>query len=243
MKPSEFEELVCDHYRRKGYRAQTTSVSNDYGIDVFAEKKGEKIAVQAKMYGGSTRKVNRQTMMELYGAAAYFDCTKAVLATDGEVLADAEEVAHKLGIDILFIRPDMNPVPHVSLSERSLADIVWEKYIMPLAGKTLMRYDGKTNRIVNVDWSGIERITSNGRHSKIGIEIFRLAIDQLFTTGRITRDEINQNYAKRASSGIVLILSQAPCFRLVKQPIGLELVKEHSLCRSMPKRQSHVKQI
>ena len=75
MKPYEFEQLVCDHYRQKGYRAQTTSASNDYGIDVFAEKKGEKIAVQVKMYGGSTRKVNRQTMMELYGAAAYFDCT------------------------------------------------------------------------------------------------------------------------------------------------------------------------
>lgn len=38
MKPSEFEQLVCDHYRQKGYRAQTTSASNDYGIDVFAER-------------------------------------------------------------------------------------------------------------------------------------------------------------------------------------------------------------
>lgn len=157
MKPYEFEQLVCDHYRQKGYRVQTTSASNDYGIDVFAEKKGEKIAVQVKMYGGSTRKVNRQTMMELYGAAAYFDCTKAVLATDGEVLTDAKEVAHKLGIDILFIQPDRKiSMPSASSAEWSLADIIWEKYIMPLAGKTLTRDNGKTNRIVNVDWSGIE---------------------------------------------------------------------------------------
>lgn len=48
MKPYEFEQLVCDHYRQKGYRVQTTSASNDYGIDVFAEKKGEKIAVQSR---------------------------------------------------------------------------------------------------------------------------------------------------------------------------------------------------
>lgn len=230
MKPYEFEQLVCDHYRQKGYRVQTTSASNDYGIDVFAEKKGEKIAVQVKMYGGSTRKVNRQTMMELYGAAAYFDCTKAVLATDGEVLTDAKEVAHKLGIDILFIQPDRKiSMPSASSAEWSLADIIWEKYIMPLAGKTLTRDNGKTNRIVNVDWSGIERITSNGKHQKIGIEIFRFTMDRLFTTGRITRDEINQNYAKRASSGIVLILSQAPCFRLVKQPAALELAEEYPL--------------
>lgn len=30
MKPYEFEQLVCDHYRQKGYRVQTTSASNDY---------------------------------------------------------------------------------------------------------------------------------------------------------------------------------------------------------------------
>lgn len=27
MKPYEFEQLVCDHYRQKGYRVQTTSAS------------------------------------------------------------------------------------------------------------------------------------------------------------------------------------------------------------------------
>ena len=242
MKPYEFEQLVCDHYRQKGYRVQTTSASNDYGIDVFAEKKGEKIAVQVKMYGGSTRKVNRQTMMELYGAAGYSDSTKAVLATDGEVLTDAKEVAHKLGIDILFIQPDRKiSMPSASSAEWSLADIIWEKYIMPLAGKTLTRDNGKTNRIVNVDWSGIERITSNGKHQKIGIEIFRFTMDRLFTTGRITRDEINQNYAKRASSGIVLILSQAPCFWLVKQPAALELAEEYPLYSMVLNHLSQVK--
>ena len=180
MKPYEFEQLVCDHYNRMGYRATTTSLTGDYGVDVFAEKENEKIGVQAKMYGGSVRKVNRQTMMELYGAAAYFDCTKAVLATDGEVLADAKEVANKLGIEILFIQPDRkNSMSHIPSSKWNLADIVWEKYIMPLAGKTLTRGDGKSNRIVNVDWRGIERITSNGKHQKIEIEIFRSTIDRL----------------------------------------------------------------
>ena len=31
-------------------------------------------------------------------AAAYFDCTKAVLATDGEVLTDAKEVADRKSV-------------------------------------------------------------------------------------------------------------------------------------------------
>ncbi|MFR2062454.1 MAG: restriction endonuclease [Alistipes sp.] len=48
MKPYEFEQLVCDHYNRMGYRATTTSLTGDYGVDVFAEKENGKIGVQAK---------------------------------------------------------------------------------------------------------------------------------------------------------------------------------------------------
>lgn len=244
MKPYEFEQFVCDHYRQEGYRTQVTSATGDYGVDVFAEKENEKIAVQAKMFGGSTRKVNRQTMMELYGAAAYFDCTKAVLATDGIVLADAKEVADKLGIEILSIKPDRkDPTPQIPSSERSFDslkptnsfnhspqipssklsfDSLWENYIMPLAGRTLTLSTG-TNRIVKVDWSGVERITSNGKKQKIKIEIFRYAINRLIKSGYISREEINQNYPGRASSGIVMILSQVPCFRLTQSPLGLKL--------------------
>ena len=40
-------------------------------------------------------------VMELHGAAGYFDCAGAMLATDGRVLADASEVAQKLGIRII----------------------------------------------------------------------------------------------------------------------------------------------
>ncbi|HNP49532.1 MAG TPA: restriction endonuclease, partial [Bacteroidia bacterium] len=80
-----------------------------------------------------------------------------------------------------------------------------------------------TNKIVKVDWGGIERITSNGNKSKIKIEIFRQAVNQLFRTGKITREEINLDYSKRASSGIVLILSQVPDFVLTSNPIGLRL--------------------
>ena len=103
MNPKQFEELVCEHFRQKGYEAKTTSYRNDYGVDVFATKGKEKIAVQVKMYGSGTRKINRQMVMELHGAKDYFDCTKAVIATDGVLLPDAIKVAQKLKIDILSI--------------------------------------------------------------------------------------------------------------------------------------------
>lgn len=226
MNPRQFEELVCEYYRSQGYKAETTPYSNDYGIDVFATKGKEKLAIQAKMYGNSTRKINRQMVMELHGAKDYFDCAKAIIATDGSLLSDAIEVAKKLKIEILFI-DSLTQIPKVKtkkLNDKTFESI-WEKYIIPLSNQTLTRANGETNKILKADWSGIERLTSNGNKGKIKIEIFKQTVNKLLTEGFITRDEINQNYSGRASSGIILILSQVPFFRQTESPTGLRYEK------------------
>lgn len=53
-----------------------------------------------------------------------------------------------------------------------------------------------------------------------------MAVIKLLREGSITRSEINDNYSKRASSGIVLILSQVPVFELVEKPLALRLRKK-----------------
>ena len=75
-----------------------------------------------------------------------------------------------------------------------------------------------------MDWSGVERITSKGNQGVIGIEIFRWTVEKLLADGHVTRDEINQNYAGRASSGVVLILSHVPHFERTQKPSGLRYV-------------------
>ncbi len=225
MTPRQFEELVCEHFRNKGYEAKTNSYVGDYGVDVFATKGKEKIAVQAKMYGSGTRKINRQMVMELHGAKDYFDCTKAIIATDGILLADALEVANKLKIEILNIDSSVPLTSKKSLPSDKTFDSIWEKYIIPLQGKTLTRDNGETNEIVKVNWSEVERLTSNGNKGKIKVEIFKQAINKLLADGSITRDYINQNYVGRASSGVILILSQVPFFKLTDKPTGLKYIK------------------
>lgn len=224
MNPKQFEELVCEYFRNKGYEASITSYSNDYGVDVFAIKGKEKIAVQAKMYG-SGRKINRQMIMELHGSKDYFDCTKALIATDGSFLTDALEVAKKLKIEILYIDSSQTiPTKKLQTTGKTFEGI-WEKYIMPLQGNTLIRKNGETNEILIANWSGIERLTSNGIIGKIKIEIFKLAVNKLLQDGAISRDYINQNYVGRASSGIILILSKVPFFQLTERPTGLKYIK------------------
>lgn len=233
MTPIEYEDLICFEYRRQGYKAEVTPNSGDYGVDVFATKGKEKLAIQAKMYGQSTRKINRQMVMELHGAKDYFDCTRAVLITNGKVMADAVEVAEKLKIEIQYIYPEnivcvQNIQKYTDCESKGGAvmpsfDFIWEKYIQPLKGKVLIGSKGRSNAIVDVDWAKITRITSNGKKRDIKIEAFKQAINILLEKGCVTRDEINQNYPGRASSGIVLILSQVPFFEVKDSPKRLVL--------------------
>lgn len=236
MTPKEYEDYVGTLYAEQGYEVTVSPLSNDWGIDVIAIKGDEKIGVQAKMYGSSKRSVNRHVIMELYGAAAYQDCTKAVLATDGDVRRDARNVAEKLGIGILYTSAEIKSpeviettteVSHNGTRKGILSfDEAWKKYIFPLKGTTLYNSRG-SNRILSVDWGGIKRITSksNGKIKRIGIEGFRLAYNELIKRGCVSREYINQEYDKKCSSGIVLVLSQIPYIDKTEAPIGLKINK------------------
>ena len=160
---------------------------------------------------------------------------KAVIATNGDVLPDAVEVARKIGVEIRYIdsEPGLRPVidaykksykpaaapeskkPVSGVDYSAAFREIWDKYVKPLEGKTLLNDKGRKNTILKVDDGGIKRITSTGNVGKIDIEPFKMAVIKLLREGCITRSEINDNYSKRASSGIVLILSQVPVFELV----------------------------
>lgn len=226
MGPVEYEQSVADFLFQSGYKVRTTPRSNDYGVDVFAEKESEQIAIQVKLYGKS-RKINRQMVMELHGAKDYFDCNKAMIFTDGNVLKDALEVADKLQIKIVHYVASPVKIKHQPLStSKADFEFVWREYIMPLEGTTLSLKNGDTNEILKIDWTGISRITSTGRPSRITIKIFQWAINKILTDGFITRDEINQNYVKRGSSFVTAILANVPIFEVTQKPYGIRRKKE-----------------
>jgi restriction system protein len=207
MTPSQFEALVAAHLGAQGYEVEDRPPTNDWGLDIIATSATERVGVQVKMYGGSSRPVNRAQIMQLFGAAAFFDCSRSLVVTNGVLLPDAEAVAAKLGVEVLYLAADPAAVRTVG---RSAFDDIWERHVMPLAGRTLTRTDGSSNVIESVDWTGLERVTSNGRRQRINIEIFRYAIERVLAEGRVARADINAEYPGRASSGIVLILSQIP---------------------------------
>jgi len=226
MRPDEYEHIVAEYFEREGYETKVSQYSNDYGVDVFAIKGKSKIAIQAKMFGNSMRAINRQMVMELHGAKDYFDCSKAIIATNGRIIENAKEVADKLNIEILEIPAIKTGFKPKTIKRKGEFENIWEKYVMPLEGKTVHRDNGKSNSILKVDWAGIERVTSNGKKQKIKIEIFEKTINHLLKYGEITRQYINEEYSGRASSGIVLILSNTEIFEQTNRPIGLIMKKK-----------------
>jgi restriction system protein len=226
-----YEEIVAEHFRAQGYSVELTSMSNDYGVDIFANIENKKIAIQAKMYGNG-RKINREMVMQLYGAKDYFDCTDAIIATNGNLSDSANEVAQKLKILILkieFTDIRLRVSDHVKNLTKYNAMLqgslnfheIWENFIIPLSGKTFQREDGSSNTVITVDWSGLTRLTSAKQKQFIPIEIFRQAIARIIEFGFVTRTEINEGSAKRVSSGVILILAQVPYFKHIKNPSRL----------------------
>lgn len=228
--PSQYEQLVAAHFESQGFDTKQTQMSGDYGVDVFASDGKQKLAIQAKLYG-SSRPINRDMVFLLHGAKDYFECTRGVLVTDGVVRADAQEVANKLDIVILHLAPsdlldlDERERP-VEVPAPSDADRIWKAFILPLAGRLLQSETGLTNKITAVDWTAVVRVSKNGKSSSIPYEVFRRTINHLITHGQITRDEINEEYPKRASSGVVLILSQVPFFEMQSSPKRLILNRQ-----------------
>lgn len=226
VKPGQYEAHVADHFRRLGYKVTVTPSSGDYGIDVLAERGQERIAIQAKMYGGSARKVNRSAVMGLHGAMAYADCTSAVIVTDGGVYPDAEEVAEKLGISVLHLplteaesADELDPADTVTppVSPTSSADTfesIWTQHVMPLAGRPIELMSGDKNLVVRVDWGGVLRITKNGKENHIPIEPFRFAVRRLLMYGSVTAREILEIDEGRYSRGVFAILAQVPIFEV-----------------------------
>ena len=199
MNLRDYQLLVSDEYRRRGYVVEAA----DWGVDFFASRSGERLAVRARMAA------DRTLLLELEGARRYFDCSAAVLVCCERVLPELELVASRLEIGIERVEAESKALPRF--------DDLWEEWIVPLQGRTLKNRSG-SYQIVKVDASGLERVSSRGHVGFIPIEIFRAAVERLWEVGEITREEIQTLDVGRATSGVDLILAQIPGFECGGHP-------------------------
>jgi len=89
-----FEKLVADYFRAKGYSASITRSGSDRGIDVIAESKTERIAIQIKHYKPEN-KVGRPTVQKTAAMLAANQATKVIILTSSQFTDPAVKEAHQ----------------------------------------------------------------------------------------------------------------------------------------------------
>ncbi|MDE1462962.1 restriction endonuclease [Spartinivicinus poritis] len=95
----EFELLVAEAYRRKGYRVQVTEGSADDGIDVVLKKGAQITLVQCKHWKNS--KVGVKPVRELLGVITAKRAHKGIFVTSGTYTRPATEFAQANNLTLL----------------------------------------------------------------------------------------------------------------------------------------------
>jgi restriction endonuclease Mrr len=78
LSPTDLEILVQKLFEKMGYTAKHIGQTGDYGVDVIAEKDGEKVIIQVKKY---TSLVTPEEVQRTLGALHHYKADKAVLVT------------------------------------------------------------------------------------------------------------------------------------------------------------------
>ncbi len=99
MDGHDFEYYVADVLSRNGFsNVVVTKGSGDFGVDITAEKDGEKYAIQCKRYSSP---LGLKPIQEVYTGMPYYQCTKGMVITNSSFTAAACELANNTGIILI----------------------------------------------------------------------------------------------------------------------------------------------
>jgi restriction system protein len=126
----QFELLVGEAFRRRGYQVEETGLGGaDGGIDLILRKSGRKDLVQCKQW--RTRQVKVPTVREMWGLVAHHRADGVKIVCVGEFTRDASEFAEGKNIELIngkrlleLVRDVQTPVADQSAIRASRAEPV-----------------------------------------------------------------------------------------------------------------------
>lgn len=95
----QFEELVAEAWEKRGFRTNVTE-RQDGGVDVIAERDGDKVGIEAKQWGRK-QSVGSPVVRSVYAGARQRGCNRAVVATTASFTEDANSTADELYVDLV----------------------------------------------------------------------------------------------------------------------------------------------
>lgn len=99
LTPTEFEQWCAHRLRALGYTVRHVGGQGDHGVDLFAEKDGERVVVQCKRFTGR-RTVREPQIRDLYGAMHAEKATHAIVMTAGYFTDEARAWARDKPIEL-----------------------------------------------------------------------------------------------------------------------------------------------
>ena len=96
----DFEVFIVKLLRSRGFSAEATSYTGDFGADVIASKAGAKYAIQCKRNAIQT-KVSVRAVQEAVAAIKYYDCDRAMVITPSRFTGQAIRYAEKVDCDLV----------------------------------------------------------------------------------------------------------------------------------------------
>lgn len=101
-----FEKYVKAIFESKGYKAELTAKSHDYGADLILTKNGKKTVVQAKRYKS---KVGIAAVQQIIAAKAYYKADNCMVFTNNYYTPSAKKLAKVNAVE-LFDRNDIKKI-------------------------------------------------------------------------------------------------------------------------------------
>jgi len=98
----EFERFLQHTFEQGGFETSRTTQSNDRGVDLFAEKKGMRYAIQAKHYSKGNS-VGSSAVQKTSGLLSRPDIDRAILITTSAFTSEAMAVAENRNVVLMSI--------------------------------------------------------------------------------------------------------------------------------------------
>jgi len=88
---TEFEQYVAELLETQGFHVQHTGRSGDLGVDLIAERREMRYAVQVKR---QSQPVSRRAVSDAVAGMAHYNCNAAMVVTNNFFSSGAQELAH-----------------------------------------------------------------------------------------------------------------------------------------------------
>ncbi len=98
LSPEEFERHVAATYAALGYSVSVTRRVGDQGIDVLAERGGQRLGIQCKR---TTEPASNGAIQEVYAGKAHYRCTAAAVISLGGFTRPARALASSTAVQLI----------------------------------------------------------------------------------------------------------------------------------------------